>query len=86
MDIKTAIVLLLILAINTKKVFFDDFDTLDFKKWRHDRTMGGGGNNEFQMYHNNRTTTYTKNSILYIQPVPLDEKIGPEAVRNNSDY
>jgi hypothetical protein len=75
---------LLVVGISTKLVFFDDFNTLDFKKWRHDRTMGGGGNNEFQIYHNNRTTTFTKNSTLFIQPVPLDEKIGENAVRNNS--
>lgn len=48
--------------------------------------MAGGGNNEFQIYDNNRTTTYTNSSILYIQPVPTDEKIGAGAVRNNSFY
>ena len=66
------LIALFIAATTSKLVFFDDFNTLDFKKWRHDRTMGGGGNNEFQIYHNNRTTTFTKNSTLFIQPVPLD--------------
>ena len=69
-----------------KLVFYDEFDKLDFKKWRHDLTMAGGGNHEFQVYDNNRTSTYTNNSILYIQPVPLDEKIGSGAVRNGSTY
>jgi hypothetical protein len=27
-----------------KLVFSDDFNTMDFKKWKHDMTMGGGGN------------------------------------------
>jgi hypothetical protein len=62
----------LLLALCTSKlVFYDDFDKLDFRKWKHDLTMAGGGNHEFQVYDNNRTTTYTNNSILYIQPVLL---------------
>jgi beta-glucanase (GH16 family) len=78
--------LLLITLSASKLVFYDEFDKLDFKKWRHDLTLAGGGNNEFQIYDNNRTTTYTNNSILFIQPVPTDEKIGASAVRNNSVY
>jgi|688.fasta_scaffold949516_1 hypothetical protein len=39
-----AILLLTYLACG-KLVFYDDFDKLDFKKWRHDLTMAGGGNN-----------------------------------------
>ena len=28
----------------TNLAFHDDFDFLDFSKWRHEITMGGGGN------------------------------------------
>jgi hypothetical protein len=48
--------------------------------------MAGGGNNEFQIYDNNRTTTFVKDSILHIRPVPTDEKIGADCVRNNCKY
>lgn len=63
--------LFLLALCSSKLVFYDDFDKLDFRKWKHDLTMAGGGNHEFQVYDNNRTTTYTNNSILYIQPVLL---------------
>jgi hypothetical protein len=39
------IVMLLVTLREGKLVFEDDFDFLDFDKWRHDLTMAGGGNN-----------------------------------------
>lgn len=78
--------LILLVLCGSKLVFYDDFDKLDFRKWRHDLTMAGGGNHEFQIYDNNRTTTYTNSSVLYIQPVLTEEKIGANNVRNNSVY
>ena len=30
---------------SSKLVFSDEFDTLDLKKWKHDITLAGGGNN-----------------------------------------
>ena len=47
-------------------IFSDEFDTLDLKTWRHDITLGGGGNWEFEMYYNNRTNSFAKDSILHI--------------------
>lgn len=38
--------------------FEDNFDELDFSKWQHEITLGGGGNWEFEAYLNNRTNTY----------------------------
>ena len=69
--LKLKFTLFLLVFCASKLVFYDDFDRLDFRKWKHDLTMAGGGNHEFQVYDNNRTTTYTNNSILYIQPVLL---------------
>jgi len=47
-------------------VFEDNFDTLDFKKWKHERTLGGGGNNEFEMYDNRRQNSFVRDGVLYI--------------------
>lgn len=44
--------------------------------------MSGGGNNEFQVYHNNRTVSFVKNSILFIRPRPLSDMIGEAAVED----
>ena len=59
----------LVLYTNSKLVFSDDFDFLDPKKWKHDITMAGGGNNEFQIYENNRSTSWASNSTLNIRPI-----------------
>ena len=40
-------------------IWEDNFDFLDFNKWQHELTMGGGGNWEFQIYRNNRTNSST---------------------------
>ncbi|CAH1786670.1 unnamed protein product [Owenia fusiformis] len=49
-------------------VFEDNFDTLDFTKWQHELTAGGGGNWEFQYYVNNRSNSYVKDGSLYLKP------------------
>lgn len=76
----------LIIMVNSKLVFQDDFDFLDFTKWRHDITLAGGGNWEFQIYDNNRSTTFTKDGILNIKPVLTEEKIGAQNVRTGFVY
>lgn len=64
------ITLLSVLSLtHSKLVFSDDFDFLDPKKWKHDITLAGGGNNEFQIYENNRSTSWANNSLLNIKPV-----------------
>ena len=45
-------------AVADTLVWEDNFDTLDFTKWQHEITMGGGGNWEFEMYWNNRTNSF----------------------------
>lgn len=69
-----------------KLIFEDNFDEFDFGKWRHDVTLSGGGNWEFQIYDNNRSTTFVKDGVLNIMPVPTDDKIGAERVRNGYTY
>ncbi|KAJ3162245.1 hypothetical protein HDU88_006728 [Geranomyces variabilis] len=69
---------------NTNKfcpVFEDNFDFLDTKVWKHEVTMSGGGNWEFEMYVNNRTNSYVKNGVLYLQPTLTADNIGADKVR-----
>ena len=47
-------------------VWEDNFDTLDFTKWQHEITMGGGGNWEFEMYWNNRTNSFVEDGVLHL--------------------
>lgn len=76
-----ALILSLILAVNCKLVFEDNFDELDFTRWRHDITLSGGGNWEFELYENNRSTTYVQDGKLNIMPVLTEDKFGAAAVR-----
>lgn len=57
-------------------IFEDTFDTLDFSKWQHEMTLGGGGNWEFQWYLNNRSNSYTENGVLYLTPTLTSDAIG----------
>lgn len=77
---------ILFLTAQSKLVFSDDFDTFDFKKWKHDITLSGGGNWEFELYENNRSTSWVQNSKLNIKPVLTEDKIGMERVRNGFTY
>ena len=81
-----AFIAILIILASSKIVFQDNFDTLDFTKWRHDITMSGGGNREFQLYDNNRSTTFVKNGTLNIKPVLTSDKIGEQGVRSGVTY
>ena len=83
---QVAIVLLLLTVLQAKIIFQDDFSTFDFSKWRHDITLSGGGNWEFELYDNNRSTTFVKNSSLHIKPVLTEDKIGADKVRNGYNY
>ncbi len=57
-------------------IFEDNFDTLNFKTWEHELTMGGGGNWEFEWYVNNRTNSYVRDGVLYILPTMSEDAIG----------
>lgn len=63
-------------------IFEDNFDTLDFNKWKHEITMAGGGNWEFQVYWNNRSNSYVKDSVLFLKPTLTEDRFGPEFIRN----
>lgn len=78
--------LLLVLAVSGKLVLEDNFNTFNFNTWKHEITMGGGGNWEFELYDNNRSTTFVKDGVLNIKPVPTADKIGEAAVRSGYTY
>ena len=70
-----SLVLTSVFAVETL-IFEDNFDTLNFKKWQHEITLGGGGNWEFEHYTNNRTNSFVQNGVLHIKPTLTIETIG----------
>ena len=59
----------------------DEFDDFDLSLWKHELTLGGGGNWEFQYYTNNRSNSFVENGTLHIRPTLMAEEIGEAAVR-----
>lgn len=57
-------------------MFEDDFDTLDTSKWRHENTLAGGGNWEFQWYVPSDENSFVRDGILHIKPTLTAEKFG----------
>ena len=62
----------------------DNFDTFNLSLWKHEITLGGGGNWEFEYYTNNRLSSYVKGGVLYIQPTLLADEIGEANVVGNN--
>ncbi|KAL1375963.1 hypothetical protein pipiens_004544 [Culex pipiens pipiens] len=54
-------------------IFEDNFDTLDLERWQHEKTLGGGGNGEFQFYLNDRQNSFVEDGIFYIRPTMLTD-------------
>lgn len=75
-----------ILSVRGKIIFEDNFTSFDYTKWKHDITLSGGGNWEFQLYDNNRSTSFVKNGTLNIKPILTEDKIGSDKVRNGYNY
>lgn len=48
-------------------VMADEFDAADWSFWRHELTMGGGGNGEFQAYVNSRNNSFVRGGALHIK-------------------
>lgn len=63
-------------------VFSDDFNQFSLSKWKHELTLGGGGNWEFEYYGNNRSNSYVKNGVLYLKPTLLSDTIGEASVKS----
>ena len=67
-NLRGVILMLFGTAIADTLIWEDQFDKLDFKKWSHEVTLGGGGNWEFEWYTNNRTNSFVQDGVLYLQP------------------
>jgi hypothetical protein len=62
-------------------VFTEDWSKgIDFSLWKHEITMGGGGNWEFEYYINNRSNSFVENGTLMIKPTLTADKIGAQQV------
>jgi len=72
-------------AINTSRsdrlIFSDEFDHFNLTTWKHEITLGGGGNWEFQYYDNRRPNSYVKDGVLYLKPSYLADDIGEGSLR-----
>lgn len=68
-------------AIADTLVWEDQFEFLDFSKWQHEITMGGGGNWEFEWYTNNRTNSFVEDGVLYLQPTLTLENLGEQVLQ-----
>ena len=60
----------------------DEFDTFNLSLWKHEITLAGGGNWEFQAYLNNRSNSYVRDGVLYIKPTLMEDQIGIDNVKN----
>nr|AFR46661.1 gram-negative bacteria binding protein [Parcoblatta sp. PL] len=49
-------------------IFNEEFDTFDLETWNHEKTAAGGGNWEFEIYYNNRSNSFVRDSKLFIKP------------------
>ena len=77
-----ALISVLVLAEGQRLVFEEEFNTFDLARWKHEITLGGGGNWEFQYYNNDRINSFVRNGSLYIHPTLLADVIGEGAIMN----
>jgi len=67
-------------------VFEDNFDTLNFSKWKHEITMSGGGNWEFEYYSNNRSNSFVdKDGILHLKLTLTNDTVGDDMLITGGD-
>lgn len=65
-------------------VFSDEFTEFDLSKWKHEITLSGGGNWEFEYYYNNRSNSFVKNGSLYLKPTLTAERLGEAALTSET--
>ncbi|XP_066259306.1 beta-1,3-glucan-binding protein-like [Euwallacea similis] len=65
-------------------IFEDNFDVFDLEKWKHDITLSGGGNWEFQYYTNNRSNSYVEQGHLHIRPTLLMDDYGEKFLKSGT--
>ncbi len=71
-------------ASNEQLIFFDDFNgpLINTSVWKHEITLAGGGNWEFEAYMNNRSVSFVYNSSLVIRPGLTSSIVGDAGLEN----
>uniref|UniRef100_A0A1Q3FIF0 Putative beta-13-glucan-binding protein-like isoform x3 n=1 Tax=Culex tarsalis TaxID=7177 RepID=A0A1Q3FIF0_CULTA len=59
-------------------IFEDHFHQLDRSVWRHENSLAGGGNWEFQWYSGSDRNSYTKDGKLFIKPTLTADEFGED--------
>jgi beta-glucanase (GH16 family) len=81
---KTFAGLAAVAAMVQGQTWSENFDEFNLNTWQHEITMGGGGNWEFEMYYNNRTSSWVEDGILYLEPIMTEDVFGHDAVYSGS--
>lgn len=68
-------------AYTEQLIFYDDFNVFDTSLWKHEITLTGGGNWEFQQYVNNRSISFVDNGVLYIKPMTTEAYMGADITK-----
>eukprot|EP00471_Norrisiella_sphaerica_P000230 CAMPEP_0184484960 /NCGR_PEP_ID=MMETSP0113_2-20130426/6609_1 /TAXON_ID=91329 /ORGANISM="Norrisiella sphaerica, Strain BC52" /LENGTH=471 /DNA_ID=CAMNT_0026866195 /DNA_START=277 /DNA_END=1692 /DNA_ORIENTATION=+ len=55
------------------------------RKWKHELTMGGGGNWEFEMYVNSRRNSYVRDGVLFMKPTLTSDVYGADMVLGENE-
>ena len=65
----------------------DTFDgtAINISLWKHELTLAGGGNWEFELYTNNRSVSYVKDGALIISPKLTNVTIGGDSALSSVD-
>lgn len=60
---------------NEVLIFEDTFDKFNLSIWKHEITLSGEGNWEFEYYLNNRTNSFVRGGVLSIMPSFLNNTL-----------
>jgi hypothetical protein len=71
-----AVFLLTFASASEVLIFEDNFTTFNLSLWKHELTMSGGMNWEFETYANNRSVSFVQNGVLNIKPGLTNNSIG----------
>ncbi|KAI8575461.1 hypothetical protein K450DRAFT_292668 [Umbelopsis ramanniana AG] len=63
-------------------MFEDQFEKFNLAHWKHEITLSGGGNGEFQSYTNNRTNSFVEDGVLYLKPTFTSDTIGEDTMKS----
>lgn len=59
-------------------IFEDNFNNLDRSVWKHENSVAGGGNWEFQWYSGSDRNSYAKDGKLFIKPTLTADEFGED--------